>query len=203
MSNKRISYEEKYRDLPKRWNIDKAKTKELLDRYLLKLVEEICSEEPFRINKYFRDYRTKDEYIYDLLDGMLIEELVCLWFSEQGCNAKRVGCDANGKIIRSGPSRITTKPDIVVNDNYLEIQISRKGRLNQYHIKKNKGNRILAGQNKLMFVVGDEYFIVGAKDIDESAIEINQAFGGKETYVIRPTERDYKRFKDKNVYEIL
>lgn len=203
LNNNRISYREKYHDLPEKWSIDKAKTMELLDRYLLKLVDELCSEEPFNINGYFKDYRTKDEYIYDLLEGMLIEELVCLWFSEQGCNAKRVGCDANGKIIRGGQRRITTEPDIVVDGNYIEIQVSRKGILNKYYIKKNKGDRILAGQNKLMFVVDDKYFLIGAKDIDKSTLRVAYVLGGKEAYVVKPTESDYKRFKDGNVCEIL
>jgi hypothetical protein len=179
--------------------LNEIEVKGILDKYMVKLIKELSDSTPWSISEYFRDNRTREEYLYDLLDGQIIEELVCLWFNSNGCKAERIGCDANGMVRRSMQNKITTEPDIVVNNNKLEIQISRNGLRRYYHIKKNKGDRILKGLNKLMFIVNDSYFIIGPDDINIHDKEMNYFYGGKETYVIKPDKYKINKFSDKNV----
>ena len=79
----------------------------------------------------------------------------------------------------------------------IEVQVSRSGKRTKYHIKKYKGDRILAEVNTLQFIVGDEYFLVGAKDIAKASLVRNRCYGGKECYELSNVK--YKSFSNLNV----
>ena len=74
----------------------------------MKLLDELADDTPWNLNKFFRDKRSNEQYLYDLLEGQIIEELLVQWFLERGHNAQRIGTDANGKIVRNGQAQITT-----------------------------------------------------------------------------------------------
>ena len=180
----RISFNDKYSDLHSRWNISSNGVNRVIREFDWKLIDELADNTPWTINKYFMDNRTIDEYIYDLLEGQLFEALIVEWFIEQGKDAKRVGSDASGALIRSNDKRITTDPDLMVNGSYIEIQVSRNGKLKQYDIKKNKGERILDEKNTLMMIVGDEYFLVDKKLLSKCELKPNPYWGGKMCYSV-------------------
>ncbi len=184
MKTKRISYYDKYKDLYKRWSIKEESILSIISDYSFRLVEELSDDEPWNIDNFFRDNRLIEEYIFDLLEGQMIEEFICEWFREKGCAAEKVGSDAIGKLIRNKSSKITTKPDIMVNNKYIEIQISRRGRLDYYHIKKHKGDRISKELNTLMFIIQDEYIIIDKEIIDRSKLVKNSYWGNKLCYEI-------------------
>ena len=177
-----LTYYEKYIGIHKRWKLNELEVKKILDDAFVQLIEELIDETPWTLSKYFRDTRTNDEYAYDLIEGRVIEELLVLWYQTCGYRAKRRGSDSDNRIIRSGKAKITTSADLEVNGQLVEVQISRAGKRKNYHIKKNKGKRILDGENILQFVVKDEYFIVGPNEIAKAPIIRNPCYGGKECY---------------------
>lgn len=179
-----LTYYEKYKELYRRWKLDKAEVDKILDRAFNQLIEELIDSTPWELSYYYKDVRTYDEYVYDLIEGRLFEDLLILWYQNNGNIAKRVGSDANNHIIRDSANRISTDADLEVNGELIEVQVSRNGKRGNYHIKKNKGDKILEGINKLMFVVGDEYFMVGADEISKAPTIKNPYFGGKLCYEI-------------------
>jgi len=178
------TFYEKYKNIYKDWSIDKDEVKKILDTSVLRLVNELLDETPWTLNRFFRDTRTNEEYLYDLIEGTLFEELLVLWYRTNGHTAKRIGSDADNKIIRSGKTKITTSADLEVDGKLVEVQVSRQGVRDKYHIKLSKGNRILKGLNTLIFIVNNNYFIVGKEEITKAPIIRNPCFGGKECYEI-------------------
>lgn len=192
---KRLSFYDKYKYLYKDWNLDENETLDIINDYSFRLVDEICCDDEWSISSFFRDNRTNDEYIYDILDGQIIEEFVCSWFRRRGYKAIRNGSDANGKLVRKQSSKITTKPDLLVDGKCVEIQMSRKGRLKHYHIKYTKGIKILNKLNTLMMIVGNEYFIVDSELISKCSVVNNKLWGGKECHQISDNDIIYINMK--------
>jgi len=174
----------KYYEIYRKWDLKEDRVKGIIEKYINRLIEELISDEPWNLDRFFRDNRSNEEYLYDILEGQMIEEFVVEWFIARGHSAQRIGSDANGKIVRQGRAQITTNPDLLVDGQKVEVQVSRQGKRNKYHIKKGKGDKILKGLNKLMFIVEDKYFMVDSSTIDKAPLIINRAWGGKETYEI-------------------
>jgi hypothetical protein len=190
-----LTYYEKYIDTHKNWGLSELEVKKILDNAFIQLIEELIDDTPWTISKYYKDNRTNDDYVYDLIEGRVIEDLLVLWYQTNGNQAKRVGSDCDNRIVRSGKAKITTSADLEVNGELVEVQVSRQGKRNNYHIKKNKGNRILKGLNTLMFVVDNDYFIVDKELLIQCPIEKNYLWGGKETYVVDNSMIKYKPMK--------
>lgn len=179
-----LTYYEKYIGIHKRWKLNELEVKEILDDAFERLVEELIDPTPWNLHKGFRDIRNNDEYLYDIIDGRVIEDLLVLWYQTNGNRAKRVGFDSDNRIVRNGSAKIVTGADLEVNGKLVEVQISRNGKRSVYHIKKHKGDNILKGINTLQFIVGDEYFIVDDNLLSKCPLEANPAWGGKKTYAI-------------------
>ena len=189
------TYYEKYQDIHERWSICESEVKKILDSAFTQLIEELLDDTPWELHKSFKDTRTNDAYVYDLIDGRLFEDLLVLWYQSRGNQAKRVGFDSDNKIIRSGWTKNITSADLEVNGKLVEVQVSRQGKRSKYHIKKIKGDRILKGINTLQFVVNDEYFIVNKELLCKCSLEKNLAWGGKESYIIENSMIKYKPMK--------
>ncbi len=185
---------EKYHNINERFGLSKTETMNLLNKFDDILVEELYGLDiNFKIDKYFIDNRSVDKYIYDLIDGQLMEELICMWFRKNGHKAKRTGCDSVENV-HIDSNKISTYPDILVDGTLLEIQTSRKGRLPFYNIKKSKGDRVLRGLNNIMMIVGDEYFIID-KYMLSKAEKVNFAlWGNKVCYKIIDNDIRYLKF---------
>lgn len=192
-----LTYYEKYHDIHTRWGLDGLAVKSILDKAFNKLIDEIVDLTPWNLHNSLRDCRTNDEYLCDLLEGRLFEDLLVLWYQTNGHRAKRIGFDCDDKVFRSGWTKTNTYADLEVDGKLIEVQVSRGGKRAKYHIKKYKGDRILAEVNTLQFIVGDEYFLVGAKDIAKASLVRNQCYGGKECYELINVE--YKSFSNLNV----
>ena len=181
---KLLTYREKYHDIHIKWSIDEKEVLKILDDAFELLIEELIDPTPWDLHKSLRDRRTNDEYLYDLIEGRLFEDLLVLWYRSRGHSAKRAGFDADDKVIRSGWTKTTTHADLEVDGKLVEVQVSRQGRRDKYHVKKYKGDRILKGFNTLQFIVGDEYFLIGRAEIAKAPVIRNPCFGGKDCYEI-------------------
>lgn len=195
----RTPYTEKYKDIHRDWCIDKRKVNKVLKNAMEQLVEELLDNTPWEINTLFRDNRDPSAYMYDLVDGRIFEDLLVLWFESRGAKAERVGTDKDNKIVRKISGRITTGADLMVDGKKLEVQVSRTGKRKVYHVKQGKGNRILRGENDLMFVVGNEFFIVDAEVLAGCEVKPNGAWGGKEAYFVYEKNIDYKPMGEETI----
>lgn len=194
---KLLTYREKYHDIHIKWSIDEKETIKILDDAFERLIEELIDPTPWNLHKSLRDRRTNDEYLMDLIEGRLFEDLLVLWYKSRGHSAKRVGFDCDNKVIRSGWTKSNTQADLEVDGKLLEVQISRSGKRKNYHIKKYKGERILKGITVLQFITGDEYFMVGPEELGRAQLMKNPSFGGKECYEI--TNMEYQNFSNLDV----
>ena len=188
----RIAYSQKYKGINKRWGLPTRQTNQIIRAAEGQLIDEILDDTPLRISNWFRDKRTDHEYYYDLIEGRIIEDLLVLWFKTKGFEAVRMGTDADNKIERSKGKKITTSPDLLVNNKLVEVQVSRQGRRHKYHIKDNKAKKVWSGESVLMFVVDDDYLVVLPETIDPADMEYNMLWGGKKCYCVRPSEQDYR-----------
>lgn len=192
----RIAYSLKYKDIYNRWGLPEGPTHHLIQKAEQRLIEEIINPEPLKLPTSFRDIRTDQQYIYDLFDGQLQEELIVLWLEAQGYEAKKSGCDKDFTLFRDKVKRINSSADLTVNGKQIEIQMSRQGKRHKYHIKYHKAEHILNGRYTLLFIVGDQYLIVNSNNIDMTDVEYNFAYGGKKCVCYRPTDNDYLNIKD-------
>lgn len=192
----RIAYSLKYNDIHKRWGLPKSPTHRLIQKAEQRLIEEIIDSTPLSLPPQFRDVRTDQQYIYDLFDGQLQEELIVLWLEAQGYEAKKSGCDKDFTLFRDKVKRINSTADLTVNGKQIEIQMSRQGKRHKYHIKFNKAEHILNGRYTLLFIVGDQYLKIDSNNIDMTDVEYNFAYGGKKCVCYRPTDNDYLNIKD-------
>lgn len=194
----RVAYTDKYKDIHKDWGLDKRKVNKVLKRAMEQLVNELLDNTPWTLHKGYRDNRTDHEYLFDLLNGRVIEDLIVLWFESRGAKAERVGTDCDNVVVRDNKRRIKSSPDLLVDGKRVEIQVSRGGKRKFYNVKKRKGESILAGNNTLMFIVDNEFFVVDAKVLAGCEVKANGAWGNKECYFIYDEDINYKSMGGNN-----
>ena len=126
MTDRRL-FSEKYNDLDTRWNISKEILAYIIRRYekLLVLEQEALKKGAIKLPKFFRDKRTDDEYLYDLIDGWLMEDIICdgwlkpkLLQINSDIEIKNMGTNRERVIQKSDSSKISTKPDILFSVGY-------------------------------------------------------------------------------------
>jgi len=194
----RENYYTKYRDVYERWKLPKTECYDIINKYATLLIRELLKNEKegIKLPSYYKDLRTPHDYIYDIIDGWLIEDLVLLWLTTHGVAAAKYGDDKNNVIIRHNSKKITNKQDIIINNiKPLELQLSRNIR-SIYHIKINKAKRLMEDDGILMYVIypTDSYFLISSKDFANLQPKANPCWGGKVAYEIKsPT---YYRFAD-------
>lgn len=183
MPTDRKDFYTKYIRLSEDWNLDERVVLKVISEYSLKLANELLDETEWTLSRFFRDTRNDEEYLFDIIDGQLIEAMIVEWFKSKGYDAYRNGTDSDGKIVRSGRAKITTKADLKVNGRPIEIQMSRNT-LDSYDVKEPKINRALKNNTLIMFIVpGDRYFVIDPKkDLDKAKLYANPRFGGKMCY---------------------
>lgn len=177
------NYYEKYSEVSDLWGINKDVVVEVINKYSIKLIEELLDDTPWDLPKYFKDRRTNEEYLNDLLEGQMMEELIVRWFISKGYNAKRAGADADG-IVQRNSVKITTTADLDVEGRSVELQMARK-RLQSYDVKEGKIKRALKNNTTIMFLLlkEDNYFIIDPnKHLEGAKLYPNPRYGGKMCY---------------------
>ena len=178
---KRSEFLSRYRNKEQAWNINGATLSGILINANCQLIEELLDMTPFTISNYHRDSRTDHQYIYDLLDGRIIEDLIIEWLKTKGRKVKRAGTDANGIIHRNKGKKITSDFDLFDTEiGKIEIQMSNQLR-KIYHVKEYKGKRLLneGGQLYFIILVNNTYFIIKTEDLKGLDIKYNPAWSKK------------------------
>ncbi len=186
---KRSEFLTRYRDKETSWGIQGATLSGILVSANCQLIDEILDPTPFSISKYHRDSRTDHQYLYDLIDGRVVEDLVVEWLKTKGRTTHRVGTDADNVIHRKDSKKITSVFDLFDEEfGKIEIQMSKQLR-NIYHVKENKGKKLILEGGQIYFIImeNDTYFIVKPKDLYNVEIKHNPAWN-KRCYWIEPKD---------------
>lgn len=195
----RIPFLEKYVTLPERWGIDEEKAKRLMELYWL-IFEQNKSLKIELPKDSFQDIRTDVEYIYDLIEGWLFEDIIfSLWLPRKihslypnlYFKVLWAGSDRNRVLQSKDHKKITTKPDVmlVTQDSKvnIELQIARQPRM-VFDMKTTKVNRAKFSKIPTVFlwilVPSDSYFVLDPNILEERFIRKNSSWGNKEVYSI-------------------
>jgi hypothetical protein len=198
-----------YIEIAKRWGLEEEiiekiviKNRDLLS-FWLREAEKFKQKYPMKslFPKFLRDVRTDEEYIRDIVEGWLIEDLIFVWLQhkisklDSKASIEMSGTDKSRKIIFGTQKGITTKPDIKVTFSngkvvYIEFQSARK-KLYAFDMKKDKVENILKKDRpKFIFLwwdkVRNKYFILKPTElITKVKPTPNPLWGGKETYRVK------------------
>ena len=202
---KRMPFEEKYFNLAERWRIDPSLVNYIIRLYTKKLEKALSLlSEGRRITlpRYFADRRTDAEYIYDLIDGWLVEDIICdAWLKsrleqvEPKIKIKHMGTNRDREIQFDSPSRITTKPDFIYQlpngkEIKIELQMARELR-NSYDMKEGKIRRAIKDGNVIylwILLPSDEYFLLTPTIFEHREPAPNPRWGGKKVYTVSTNE---------------
>lgn len=198
----RRPFEEKYSELPERWAVDEHLVSEIISRYSQELMVLLKEQKKFRLPGYFADRRSDEEYLYDLLDGWLIEDIVYVaWLEprlksiEPEVKVNYAGANHDRKVRFDAFGEITTEPDFVCkfpegSEVKVELQMARKPR-SSYDMKKSKIERATkAGNIVYLWVLlpTDEYFLLDPGIFVGREATPNPSWGGKEVYSVYLSE---------------
>lgn len=199
----RRPFEKKYADLAKRWKISDEIVNYIVRRYTKKLEEETqrLKMEGIKLPRFFRDRRTDEEYVYDLIDGWLIEDIVCdAWLRsrllsiDKAIEITYMGTNRDRTIQKYNQRKITTNPDFAYKTSTgkeirIELQMARESRKEGYDMKESKVNRAKECGNIFLWVIipEDVFFIIDPKS-DLKGVDpiINPLWGGKMVYRLGP-----------------
>ena len=118
----RVPISEKYSTLPNLWAIDQDLVLNIIRKYekLFQSAQEDLKTNRFQLPAHFKDRRSDIEYIYDIMDGWLMEDIIChAWLKPQlkkinpNIEIKVMGTDRDRVIQKYNPKAITTEPDLI------------------------------------------------------------------------------------------
>lgn len=196
----RRPFQEKYSDLPKRWKINDDLVNYIIRRYSKKLEEELqkLKVEGIKLPKFFRDKRTDEEYVYDLIDGWLIEDIICdAWLRsrllkiDEKITIIHMGTNRDRTLQKFSPKNISTVPDFVYKTSCckeikIELQMARESRESKgYDMKESKVKRARKEGYLFLWVIipEDSFFIINPlTDLNDIEPIINPSWGGKSVY---------------------
>lgn len=198
----RRPFEEKYRDLPSRWNIESDVANYIIRRYTKKLEEELelLKEHKIKLPSFFRDRRTEEDYVYDLIDGWLVEDIVCdAWLRRKVLSVNKkikithMGTNRDRTLQKYNPRKITTEPDFVYvapsgEEVKIELQMARKLRKEGYDMKESKVKRAVEKGHLFLWILfpEDEYFVIDpARELKGIEPMTNPLWGGKLVYRLK------------------
>lgn len=196
----RESFTKKYSDLPTRWNIDSDIVFYILRRYEKLLSSEIekLKTEWMQLPKYFKDKRTDEEYIYDIIDWWVMEDIICdarlrprLLKINKDIEIKVMGTNRDRVIQKYNSNNITTNPDFIFSiwwkDIGIELQMARSVLKNWYDMKDSKVQRAFQNWNYFLWVIipNNEFFIINPqKEMNDMKPQANPLWWGKMVYHI-------------------
>ncbi len=201
----RRPFEEKYCSIHFDWNIDKDLTAYIVRRYTKKLEEELIGlqKNKIKLPKFFSDRRTDEDYVYDLIDGWLVEDIICdawLRINLQKINSrikiKQKGTDSDRTLQKYNPEKITTNPDFIFSfgniDRPIELQMAREARQKLgYDMKESKVKKSMEQNNIFLWIIIPEgkYFFINPSDYFQNKTPtVNHLWGGKMVFTISPSE---------------
>lgn len=196
----RDSFLNKYKDLPARWNIESDLCFYIIRRYEKLLLEAMTNlaEEKFQLPKYFQDQRSDEEYLYDLVDGWVVEDIICdAWLRPRLMNVRKdievkiMGTNRDRVVQKYNPNKITTDPDFIFTfrgrNVGLELQMARKELSNGYDMKVGKVEKAIAASGYFLWVILpiNKFFLINAAlELKNIKATPNPMWGNKLVYHI-------------------
>ncbi len=193
-------FSEKYSSLANFWNMDNDLLYYIIRRYekLYDIEIEKLKDEGMQLPNYFKDKRTDEEYIYDLIDGWVMEDIICdAWLRprllkiDSSIIIKVMGTNRDRVIQKNNPKAISTEPDLIFSRNgvetRIELQMARKAIPGGYDMKQTKVERAIRENNYFLWVIipANKYFIINAqKEMSNLTPIPNPFWGGKIAYHI-------------------
>jgi hypothetical protein len=190
----------KYARIAELWSIDSDLVFYIIRRYeklYLQAIDDL-KEKRMQLPPHFKDRRTEVEYIYDIVDGWIMEDIVCdawlrpkLILKNPNIEIKVMGTNRDRVIQKYNPNSITTQPDLIFTidgqEKRIELQMARKILTTGYDMKEGKVARAIREGNYFLWILipTNEYFLIDAKNELNNLIAIpNPLWGGKMVYHI-------------------
>lgn len=186
-----------YKNIPDEWLLDRRKVNRILRRYTNQFNDElkVLENNGFSITPYFRDRRSDSQYIYDIISGWAIEDIICdVWLHKHvtahdpNIRVEHSGDDKQRNLEKYVASRMTTVPDFILTSYdkriEIELQMSRSVR-KAYDMKANKVNRVIDSGGKFLWIIlpTSQYFVCDPKiHLNDVTPVKNFLWGGKEVY---------------------
>ena len=156
-----------------------------------------------KLPKFFSDRRTDEDYVYDLIDGWLVEDVICdAWLRinlqkrNPAITIKQMGTNSDRTLQKFNPRKITTNPDFIYSLNNLEraieLQMAREARTKTgYDMKESKVKKAMEQNNLFLWIIipDGKYFFLNPSGYFQNAVpRVNHLWGDKMVYTISPDE---------------
>lgn len=196
MSQKtRTAFTSKFQSLSNTFEIQPKSLNEFLRGYEQQYIKAVKEMQNEKFAFSLRDNRSVQEYMYDLCEGWIMEDLIS-WklqqlLKEQGdYKVEMNGCEVTASGRQISTSKITSKSDLIISSKHkslkLEIQFANNDR-DFYNIKETKIKQACR-EKALIFVYSlplAKGFLVDCLSpvhMKIARLESNPAWGGKQAY---------------------
>jgi len=144
-------------------------------------------QDPLELPPYFKDRRTVEEYITDIVEWRLVEDALCYIFMHIGLEVTMDGTDQAREILRKW-SHIRSDQDMIVNGYKVEIQMARKN-LSSYDMKEYKIHNMIRDKSCIFWVLVEtwEFFTIREENVTVMDKKVNAKRWGKIVYNISDT----------------
>jgi len=193
-------FSDKYSQLALLWELDQDLVYYIIRRYeklYLNALEDLKTKR-IQLPPHFKDRRTDEEYIYDIIDGWLMEDIICdAWLrprliqKNSSIEIKVMGTNRDRVIQKYDSKAITTQPDLIFSldgvEKRIELQMARKILPNGYDMKESKVTRAIREENYFLWILipTNEYFIINPSiELGTMQPKPNPLWGGKMVYHI-------------------
>jgi hypothetical protein len=189
----RIAFTLKFKNLSQTFQINSQSLNSFLKNYEQKYIQAVKDLQSTNFSYGLTDTRKVHEYLYDLCEGWIMEDLIC-WklknLSQGSYSVKMNGCEISESGRKILTNKISSKSDLLIKGNKrtqkLEIQFANKDR-NTYDIKETKIKEAQKEQ-ALVFVYSlplEKGFLIdplSPAQMQASSLINNQGWGGKLSY---------------------
>lgn len=190
----RIAFTLKFKSLASSFNLNPQSLQKFLHEYELKYVKAVKELQNTNFGYGLTDNRKVHEYLYDLCEGWIMEDLICLKLkqslSQNNISVRMNGCEITDKGRQILTTKISSRSDLVIKSptrsQKLEIQFANKDR-DSYDIKETKIKEAQKEQ-ALIFIFSlplEKGFIIdplSPSQMQASKLISNQGWGGKLSY---------------------
>lgn len=196
----RDSFQNKYSNLSQRWNINTDLVAAILLKYEKQLLVETekLATQRMQLPKYFKDKRTDQEYLYDIIDGWVVEDIICeAWLKpllikrNSAIKINLNGSDSDRVVQKYNANKITTHPDIVFSVNGkdigIELQMARRTLADGYDMKETKVQRSITNGNYFLWIIVPDntfYIVHPQSEMKNLKAQPNPLWGNKMVYHI-------------------
>ena len=199
----RTPFSHKFKHLATDFNLDSKKLHRFLQKYEIKYVKAVKEMESKKhdFNFGLSDNRTTREYIYDLCEGWIMEDILALVLKRElkdqnpNINLELNGCEVSeeGREIYWSNLKVSSQADLIIKSGAKKIKVEvqfANNDLKVYNIKETKVHQ--AKKDKALILVFSlalkKCFFINPnnpKDLEKGSLIRNEAWGGKETYAFK------------------